>query len=442
MSGYKSIVFLLIVLVINVSKASVDFEYEEKNEEDRLLNEWIDEIVKKSGVETNFGFEGELNVTALYIKQDQDTGYDQTVVSSQGDIAMRYRKKCDQFGFGGEIIAKADSGIIRAGDTVVRSSFLFWEGDKFGTLKLGYTDTAANSFSICGDKVLVGYTGAGSGNLPAFYNASAGAIMGTGFTFDDGKAAKIVWLSPIIAGWSAGVSFTPDSRRRGLFKTTHNNGDGLSDKADFANKSIAYSKNIITGGLTYAFGDPDQLNAEISASLWTGKGVAGKGVVAEVRDVLAYNVGAMICYKNLKASLGYTYNGKSLQAKKQATDELNEFDPNRNYALTDPRVGLLPGADAGEIYSVGLAYKWKRMNMSLGYFKSEVAFSKKQKATADVVTMAVEYTFNRSLRMYCEYNYISTETCAQAQAYNSACGLSTTGKNKANAYMIGCKINL
>ncbi|MDR0632372.1 MAG: porin [Holosporaceae bacterium] len=212
--------------------------------------------------------------------------------------------------------------IIKNCNPIVKTSFIFLEFDRIGTIRFGYAPTVADSFSICGDKFLVGYLGAGSGNLDIFYNASAGSIVGTGFPANDSRAAKIAWISPVISGFSAGLSFTLDSRDANLFKTYPSKSDSLNEKVNFFGKKRAYSKNIVTGGVAYEFGSPDDLNAKISFASWFGKGEAGADG-AEVHNVRAYNVGVAICYKDLKTSFGYTDNGRSLLAKKYASEEVS-----------------------------------------------------------------------------------------------------------------------
>jgi predicted porin len=117
------------------------------------------------------------------------------------------------------------------------------------------------------------------------------------------------------------------------------------------------------------------------------------------------------------------------------------FDEDRDYSIADPDVGLKPRADAGKIYSAGIAYTFGKLEVSAGYFKSLVKFSDNEKSQADIISLAAEYKFDKALRLYFEYDNISTDTCARAQAYKKACDLSPTGKNKANIFMVGSKIN-
>jgi hypothetical protein len=205
----------------------------------------------------------------------------------------------------------------------------------------------------------------------------------------------------------------------------------------------AYSKNVVTAGAAYEFGAPDDLNVKLSAAVWIGEGRPSviNSANIKVHDVRAYNIGAAIGYKKLKMSFGYTDNGKSLMNRACVSQDSRIFNNTVQYRLEDADVGLGYGADSGKVYSTGIAYSFGKTAISAGYFRSVVKFSDKEKSNANIVTLAVEHKFDNILRMYVEYDHISTDSCDRARIYGSACGLSSTGKNSANVFMVGSKIN-
>ncbi|GHU16119.1 hypothetical protein FACS189472_00470 [Alphaproteobacteria bacterium] len=422
-----------------------------KPDEDKLLHEIFNDA---AGINCPFSFDGCLNFTSLYISQNDEEKKDAHVPGLEGEINLKYCDKTAEYSYGADVKIKASSGVIKDGSPIVRDSSVFLRSENIGTLKLGYTKTAAKAFLICSGNSLVGYGGPDSGNLHLFYNESAGSIVETGFPNDDSKAAKLVYLSPNFSGFTFGLSFTPDSRTSTPFKTKHmeQGSDEISEEeANRLGSTTSYSKNIITGGLAYEFGDKDGLKAKIAAAAWFGK---GKTTIEDkkVDDVKVYNIGATVGYKDFEVSLGYTDCGKSLLSKYRATKNITTFDPDEEYKFLgmdeegEPighrEVGLKDGADAGKIYSIGASYSFDKLKVSTGYYKSFVKFSDTEKAKADIVTLAAEYTVNKTMSIYAEYDNISTDTCARAQAYRKACKKATTGKNKANVYMIGTKINL
>ncbi|MDR2157925.1 MAG: porin [Holosporaceae bacterium] len=439
---FRSAILAAMFLSMSLFAATRDFERSDEVNRRLPLNELINDELTKYDVDATLRLCGRLHFTTIFINQDRKTDrIDAAVTSLKGDIYFKYLGKRDEYGYGFEMAIKANSGVIKQGNAVVRASFIFLESDKMGTLRLGYTNTAADLFSICGDKCLVGYLGAGSGDLGAFYDKSAGSIVDTGFPQDDSRAAKIVWISPIISGISAGLSFTLDSRDANLFRTRRHGMLHIHEKANFFGLGAAYSKNLISGGIAYEFGAPDGLNAKISGAVWLGKGKSGFGDDIKARNVRAHNIGAIVGYKKFKLSAGYTDNGKSLLAEKQAISEIAAFDDSRNYDLADPDVGLQSGADAGKIYSLGISYSFDKLGVSAGYFKSIVKFSPREKSKADVISLAAEYKFDQNLRIYLEYDHIATNSCDMARAYGKACNLTTMGKIKAYLFMIGSKIN-
>ncbi|MDR2068071.1 MAG: porin [Holosporaceae bacterium] len=428
--------------------ASVAFcEEPEVKEEEKLLTELIADELKKDGICCPFSIRGTFNFTALSRKQDQksEPDEDNAIVALESDVFLKYLGKGEQCNFGCEVGAKVNSGIMKQGSPIVRTAYAFVESEKIGLLKVGFTPTVADSMTINGGSVMVGYGGAASRNLSLFYNESAGSFVDLCFPFDDNKAAKLAFMSAKFSGVTVGISFTPDSRSTNPFKTLHpkpRNPEISEEKANFPGIRSAYSKNIITAGVAYEFGDPQAFNGKIALNGWIGKGKTSV-IGVDVEDIRAYNVGVILGYKDFKLALGYADHGKSLRSKKYATADVAAFDENRNYAFADADVGLKPGANAGKIYSIGASYDvTARFVASVGYFRSVVKFSGNEKCTADVITVAGEYTIHRGAIVYAEYNRLKSDSCARAQAYGKACGLSSTGKNSANIFMIGVKINI
>ncbi|MDR0753322.1 MAG: porin [Holosporaceae bacterium] len=436
----RKIVSLAVPLFMEVLGAPTDFESPEENNEGSLQDGFADQLLSKLGVSPNLSVHGDLHFTSMRIKQ-KEMDNEGPVASLQGDVIGTYSRIIDGRRYGVETAFKLDSKDIRGNGAVWRSLYSFLESDIIGMLKFGWTNTAADKYCIDGANILVGYGGAGSRNFPCFLEGSAGSYMENSFTYDDSRALKVAWLSPVISGFSCGISFTPSSKDAGPSKAKHlEMVDDDCEKLDFSHMGSAYSENVATGGVAYEFGDPNGLNSQIAVAIWYGKGKSVNGI--KLHDVKAYNIGALVCYSGTELSFGYTNNTKSLLAKEYAVQDAGTFDEDREYKITDPDVGLRPGANAGEVYSIGLARKFcENWKASAGYFVSKVKFSKRQESRADMIALAVEYELLKDIKLYLEYNHVSTKTCDQAQAYASACGLSTTGKNKANIAMIGAKLN-
>jgi predicted porin len=411
----------------------------------QLLNEIVSEKLRNAGVDTNFSFSGNSFITCCAVNQTVKGDKAPETFSYQGNIYLRYDNKAPGFGYGFEIGTKQKSGLMKQGNPICDSSFLYFELDNVGKIKIGYNGTAADAFCIRGDSILVGYQGPGSGDFAAFYNVSAGAIIDGGFFADDGKALKICWTSPTISGVSLGVSYTLDSRSANLFRTKKSVfNPSMIDGWDFA-RTTAFSKNIITGGISYERGSPEDFNMKMSLVGWFGRGVPCRNFTCSgIKNIRAYNLGLILGYKDFKISLGFLDGGQSLLCKRFAVgDDVVPFDPEAAYSMTSPEIGIKEGADAGKCYNIGLSYKWEKLTLSAGYFRSSTKFSRRsdEKATADIITLAAEYTFNKAVSVYVEYNNIKTETCDRAMKYKKACGLICNPNNRASIFMVGTCIN-
>lgn len=421
------------------------FSVQCEEENVKLLHENVDEFLENVGLDTNLSFSGDGNLTAAFIHQKETANFENESMSYQGNIDLHYLNHTNEFGYGFEFSVKTRSGIIKTGSAIVDEFYAFIETDRLGRLNIGYTATAADTFTIGGNSIFTAYGGPDSGNLGAFFNQSAGTIIGTGCHVDDGKAAKIAWFSPTVKGFSLAMSYTLDSKRSAPFKTKHCSENCNSDHNvcwDYAHTS-GFSRHILTVAGKYEYGSDDDFNATITMGGWFGKGKSGT-IEGGVHDVRAYQIGAILGYKEFKVAFGFIDCGRSIVDKHLAAGDSPFFDENIDYDVHDTRIGLKHGADAGKIYTYGVSYNEDNWILSAGYFRSVVNFSdsKAERAIANIITVGAEYRFNRALSVYAEYNNIITKTCDRARIYAKACGQGSEGANRANMLMFGTKFNL
>lgn len=401
----------------------------EEPDDTPLLNEFLMEQLKQYGIETNWSFSGELNGAAIAIHQklgEKDGAPDEGCFATlDGDVYLRYFKRDTSFGYGLEIGNKVKSGILKQGSAIVDTSYIFVEADNIGKIKIGYTNTAADSFTVSYANILTGYTGPDSGNLATFYGQTSGSIICTGFDRDDNKACKVVWLSPVISGWSCGLSYTPNSRDGHLFKINKNKVEkDYSPKQNFADQT-SYSIDAITGGIAYEYGDPEEFNAKIAVAGWYARGRAD---YTRVRNVKGYNVGAVFGYKDYKLALGYTDNGRSMLPV-EVSDESD-------------KTGFCHGADAGKVYNVAIAYTYNKLDVSFGYFHAVRKFSSHERSNSNIATLAAQYNFDRFFSVYAEYDNIRTKTCQRAIDTELESDGHAFGNNHANMFVIGTKVRI
>lgn len=394
--------------------------------ESKLLHEIFLEQLEQRDIETNWSFDGEINFSAVAVKQDVEFD-DSFSTAMDGDIYLRYQNTFfDDYGWGLVIGTKAQSGIIKQGSAIVDSSYLYLEGDKLGKLKFGYTNSAADTFSICYASALTGCAGADGANFSSFIGQTSGTIIGTGFDKDDGKCLKVVWLSPMISGWSCGLSYSRNSRDGHLFKEKRNKTEkDYSPTQNFADQS-GYMMDNFTGGISYEYGDLNDFNCKVALAGWFGRGMAD---LKKVRHIRGYNLGAILGYKEFKLALGYTDNAKSMLSA-------NLPEPGTT------ALGATKGANNGKVYNIGLGYNDGKWEFSTGYFYSVKKFTPNDKATAKIATVAAQYNVNKTFSVYVEYDNIRMKTTDRI--YNTELDSDgfAYGNNRANMFVFGTKVRI
>ena len=406
---------------------------------DELPGQHLINELEDNGLISGFKLYGNLVFANACVHQSITEGLKSSSAILSGHVNLKYLGKTDGYGYGLELKARINSGLIKQGTPILSASYLFVEFDKLGLLKFGYTDTAANSFYIGGDSVFAGHSLLRNGYIRSLYNVSAGANVDTRCPFDDGESLKIAWLSPTLSGLSAGVSFTFNTKDSSLFKRVYTRLDG---KYNNKNCSIyANSENVLTAGISYEYGAPGGTNIKISASSWIGKSRCNLDNL-RINNLKAYHIGALIAYDYFNFSVGYTNNCKSFLLKKSASAPIDSLDTNTNFNIDHPAIGIMKGANAGEVYSLGASYKTDEIACSIGVFRSSTKFSTTEKAKATIMNVAIEYRINKIFSIYSEYTNVISKTCKRAFAYAKTCDFtSRSWNNKANMLVIGTKID-
>ena len=408
---------------------------------DLLLHEYIEKQLQDICILNKFSFDGQIEITAAHCKQANPETLDTMFISSQGHIDFTYSDLCDYGRFGATMVCRTRSGLIKKSGAIVEQGFIFLETGSYGLFKVGYTKTAGSAFSISGEDCMTGYTGFGSGFLNSYYNTSSGSIIDSGFKYDDGSSAKIVWLSPVVRGFSAGLSFTFNGMYQNPFHSSTLKKDrDFSAKRSFETRTD-YQKHVFTGGVAYEYGAPDSFSGKIAVAGWAGK-TASKLGDEKIRNVRGYNIGLSLQYQEFLAAFSFTDMTHSFLANQYANSDSPIFQNGVAYDISDEGVGLKPGADAGKVYTVGLAYNNSRWHTSIGYLYSATKMSHNEKATGKVLSCAVEYRFDKTWSAYCEYINIVTRTCDRAMTYDVAVDGKAFCNNRANLFMIGSKIKL
>lgn len=409
-------------------------------EEVPLIHEFINDGIEKIFGTTNLTTKGNIDV-GVVLGHESNKNLD-PYISVLGDAFITYKNSKHKIGYEAEVGLKIKSGVMKNGGAIVDTANIRILHDYLGVLKFGYTESAAYLFNSASRSILAGYKSfeCSSKGLERFYNLPKDSIS-NGAPGYDNKAAKIVWLSPTYKGFSAGLSYAPNNRFQNPFKVAHIKEDvEVNAKTNF-NSSTDYYRNLTTAALAYEYGLPDSFHCRLVGEYWHGN-VSSGAKSRNIHDLNAYNLGIDIGYGKFNTSFNYTDNGKSGLAREFANDENFTFEENKSYAITDDAIGIRPGADAGKVYRMVAGYSFGKVKTSLGYLKSKVKFSDSDSIKHDVITVAAEYTFNRAVGAYVEYDHMATKIGDRARAYEKSVYGTDYKNDHANIFILGLKINL
>jgi len=236
--------------------------------------------------------------------------------------------------YGVEIVLNVNTDDSTNGDKVF--AFIDDDNDKLGRLELGDTDDVIDNMFVAGEDVLAGRAGF-DGELKDVIS------MGdTWFGVDNshtGKATKVNYFTPRIAGFQLGASFTPDTGSAGASFTERD------DNGDY--------ENVFTVAANYV-GEYDDLTVTLSVGAEFGDGEADTSGGANGQDnpgdAETFGVGGTIEFSGFSLGAGYVDMGDAgVTAANQAL-----------------------GADAGEWWDVGLKYASGPWAVSVGYYESTI----------------------------------------------------------------------
>ncbi len=251
-------------------------------------------------------------------------------------------------------------------------AWVFLAGD-FGRVELGDQDGAADRVFVDGADVMVG-RGGFDGPTGRHFNFGAAARTGPG-TNVTGDAPKAIYFTPRVAGFQAGVSWTPDSGAIGSNITT--------DSAGSTN-----SENIVSFGANYS-----QTFSDVTVTI-AGFGEFGDAEDEAVReDTEIFGVGAKVDFAGFSVGGGYVDFGDTNITKANA----------------------LAGADAGGWWDVAASYKTGPWAVSAGaFFGQNDNTTGNGESEVDIYSISFTYNFAPGLDIKGDYNFIDVDNAGTA----------------------------
>ena len=283
---------------------------------------------------------GEVRFQINHVDQDETDGRGRgfRFHTDEAELGIEARNTADNgLLYGVEIVLNVNTDDVTNGDKV----FAFIDNDNFGRIQLGDNDNAADSLFVDGADVIAA-RGGYDGEVSDVFDFG-GTWLGVGTDVGGGKATKVVYFTPIIGGFRAGVSYTPDSGAQGA-SFAHRDDDGdFENTFDIAANWVGEFDNVEI--VVAAFGEFGEAENNTSSNPNTVGGSASPG------DAETYGVGATVSVGGFSVGAGYvTYGDAGVSASEQAA-----------------------GADAGEWWDVGVAYRQGPWGVSVGYYEATIS---------------------------------------------------------------------
>lgn len=286
--------------------------------------------------------------------------------------------------------------------------------NQYGTVMIGDT-RGVDDFMAVGPWKVMGGTGGGIyGNMTSTYQPTSGVRFSGDILNTPKDATKINYITPRVAGFQIGVTYTPNSAHDGSAKLfSHTNG-GRVTQHFFSAQPFDHSQ--VGVGVNYKNTFQNGLNAQASFTGLFGHTKFGKRYAAgdtkayvpsttaagnvvtntttKVRNTKGFALGAILGFQGWKIAGEYVNNGKS----------------------GEPHA--LKGNNAGRVYSAAIGYSWQVNSIAAGYShtarKLGTGFSK---AKADVYTLTYDHKFAPGFEGFIEGNFAKQKTDARYVNY-------------------------
>ncbi|MBA4249379.1 MAG: hypothetical protein C0432_01485 [Candidatus Puniceispirillum sp.] len=355
----------------------------------------------------------------------------------------------------------------------IKRSYIEVSKDDIGSFEIGNVKGVDDKFGSYGAYGLLGGTGGINGSAGDYYNFSEGTIKGTTIIGSPGVGTKINYTSPTVNGFTAGLSFTPNTTHTGKMgrdntRSQSNSGDDGNEKMIYPNeKNYGYGINNVTMALKYEgehqehrfggdfvyitespiFSIKDNLNYSIGGVFTPVKPSRKKNKLQKTNSWMAsLNYG----YDKLDVAANYLNNKKSRYYTKELED-MNRTAANIVPLFPTQEADGTPyvcEGNAGRAWNIGSSYKFGSYKAALGYFNTSRKTHASGSAKVDAVTATLDLKALEGLTFFGEVTGLRTKTNEtsilgakdyELSASNGA--NSPIGNNKGAVFIVGTKVS-
>ncbi|MDR1288862.1 MAG: porin [Holosporales bacterium] len=361
------------------------------------------------------------------------------------------------------------------GDTGIDKAYISFERDNFGTINAGNVRGPESTF-MCGGQQLMGGIYGADGAYPFDLEYATGVISPVYLLGFSNKATKMVYYTPTISGFQAGISVTPDTKHIGHAAKDGGTGDsslgndpGLFVKGDKDSErpsgrngyaiGLKHTHDFMNGWSTQfgaAFLTEDSKPTETNC--YVGDVVDKKDAVGtegeegyepaieastpvprriKLRNAKAFYISGTVAYNNWAFGAGFLHNGKSRLPKD------SEFMSSDNKAVIPGGFLVAKDGNAGYAWNVGTRYIWKQWTFTGVYNRTHRKVTAGQNASGNIYTLSVEYLVCPGLKFFGELDQISTKSCDYAcSVYNLVRAKKNAIKKQTATFIaVGAKIS-
>ncbi len=275
----------------------------------------------------------------------------------------------------------AQSALGGEGDeTVIDETWVRFSGS-WGQLTLGSQDGVEESYLISSDDAVKSAgTGGVDGNWTDYIDA--GVISRMWDEPDDNEdssdATKIIYVTPRVGGFGAGVSWTPDTGAHGQATDTDDEDDFLNAVAvavDFK-KKVGGAKVHVAGAIH--FGDAEDETRE---------------------DLFAWSIGASVGYGGWRVAGNYMDKGDSFEAKS------NSFD------------------DDATAWTAGIGYSQGPVHLGVAYLHGEVEVDQPGgEDERDIVVAGATYMLGGGAKVFADVFWLNDDSAEDPPDENEGVG--------------------
>ena len=331
--------------------------------------------------------------------------------------------------------------------TNTSEAYLLFENDLFGSLAMGNTYGAEDSFAMGPFDITAGSGGITGTSILNFIPQTTGVLLYNSMVGYTSTATKVRYSTARNGGLMGFLSFTPNTIHRGDAALNTGSSPARSPFQPFDLNSLAYGANYLTqwekGSFGVSFvglmgstqpekpllpsaGTPEIINATDQSIIKQGTPTLTGQELARI-NTKAYQVGGVLTLGEISLAAEWTFNGNSHQLANDFNCIVQVQDSNGN--ALPPRQGVTPPtlnvngqqqtfvskrylasqAGSGQMLTLGLGYSTPEYRLSLSYLNSSVktgflsaSQTTSHKATCTGYMLSAEYNVVPGLTPYFE----------------------------------------